>query len=232
MGFFEQIAVILQRYYPYFLEGVKNTLIIAAMSVVLGVVFGTLMAIMRMCRIKPLKWIAIAYIEFVRGTPLMVQLMFIFYGLPMIGIEFPDVSWIPNFSRFMAGIDAMSINSCAYVAEVIRSGIQAVDSGQGEAARSLGMTQKQAMLHIIMPQAIKNILPAIGNEFVTMIKETSIIQYLGVSDLMYNNGIVITATYNPLPCYYISAIIYLVLNIVLGKGINIFERRLQRSDRK
>ena len=138
MGFFEQIAVIITRYYPYFLEGVKNTLIIAAMSVVLGVVFGTLMAIMRMCRIKPLKWIAMAYIEFVRGTPLMVQLMFIFYGLPMVGIEFPDVSWIPNFSRFMAGIVAMSMNSCAYVAEVIRSGIQAVDEGQMEAARSIG----------------------------------------------------------------------------------------------
>ena len=82
-----------------------------------------------------------------------------------------------------------------------------------------------------MPQAIKNILPAIGNEFVTMIKETSIIQYLGVSDLMYNNGIVVSATYNPLPCYYISAIIYLILNLVAGKGVNIFERRLKRSDR-
>ena len=93
------------------------------------------------------------------------------------------------------------------------------------------MTGAQTMLHIVMPQAIKNILPAIGNEFVTMIKETSIIQYLGVSDLMYNNGIVVSATYNPLPCYYISAIIYLILNLVAGKGVNIFERRLKRSDR-
>ena len=148
-------------------------------------------------------------------------------------IPFPETTVLGvALDRALPCAIALSINSSAYVAEVIRSGIQAVDSGQGEAARSLGMTQKQAMLHIIMPQAIKNILPAIGNEFVTMIKETSIIQYLGVSDLMYNNGIVITATYNPLPCYYISAIIYLVLNIVLGKGINIFERRLQRSDRK
>jgi ABC-type amino acid transport system permease subunit len=85
------------------------------------------------------------------------------------------------------------------------------------------------MTKVVMPQAIKNILPAIGNEFVTMVKETSIIQYFGISDLMYNNGIVVTATYNPLPCYYISAIIYLILNIVMGKGLNIFERRLQRS---
>ena len=93
------------------------------------------------------------------------------------------------------------------------------------------MTKVQSMTHIIMPQAIKNILPAIGNEFITMIKETSIIQYLGVSDLMYNNGIVATATYDPLPCYYISAIIYLILNLVMGKGVNILERRLKRSDR-
>lgn len=93
------------------------------------------------------------------------------------------------------------------------------------------MTNGQTMLHIVMPQAIKNILPAIGNEFMVMIKETSVIQYLGISDLMYNNGIVVTATYNPLPCYYISAVIYLILNIVVGKGVDTFERRLKRSER-
>ena len=109
--------------------------------------------------------------------------------------------------------------------------LQAVDYGQTEAARSIGMTKTQTMLHIVMPQAIKNILPAIGNEFITMIKETSIIQYLGISDLMYNNGIVVTATYNPLPCYYISAVIYLALNLITGKGLDIFERKLKRSDR-
>ena len=94
-----------------------------------------------------------------------------------------------------------------------------------------GMTAAQAMRFIVLPQAVKNILPAIGNEFVTMVKETSIIQYLGISDLMYNNGLVVTATYNPLPCYYISALIYLTLNIILGKGLNIFEGRLKRSER-
>ena len=116
-------------------------------------------------------------------------------------------------------------------AEIIRAGIQAVDKGQMEGARSCGMTNAQAMRYVVMPQAVKNILPAIGNEFVTMVKETSIIQYLGIGDLMYNNGIVVTATYNPLPCYYISAIIYLALNIILGKGLNIFEGRLKKSER-
>ena len=100
-----------------------------------------------------------------------------------------------------------------------------------EGARSCGMTNAQAMRYVVMSQAVKNILPAIGNEFVTMVKETSIIQYLGIGDLMYNNGIVVTSTYNPLLCYYISAIIYLALNIILGKGLNIFEGRLRKSER-
>lgn len=229
MGFFEQIAVILQRYYPYFLEGVKNTLIIAAMSVMLGAIFGTLMAIMRMCRIKPLRWLAGAYIEFVRGTPLMVQLMFIFYGLPMVGIEFPDVSWIPNFSRFMAGIVAMSINSCAYVAEVIRSGIQAVDDGQMEAARSIGFKYGESMRLVILPQAIKNILPALGNEFVTVIKESSIVSVIGISDLMYGTNGVIALTYRSLPCLAIAACMYFVLTFISSRLIALLEKRMKHG---
>ena len=229
MGFFEQIAVILQRYYPYFLDGVKNTLIIAAMSVVLGVVFGTLMAIMRMCRIKPLRWLAMAYIEFVRGTPLMVQLMFIFYGLPMVGIEFPDVSFIPNFSRFMAGIVAMSINSCAYVAELIRSGIQSVDEGQMEAARSIGFKYGESMRLVILPQAIRNILPALGNEFVTVIKESSIVSVIGISDLMYGTNGVIALTYRSLPCLAIAAIMYFILTFISSRLIARLEKRMKHG---
>ena len=178
MSFFTQIGLLLEKYYPFFLEGVKNTLIIAFASVVIGVFFGTLMAVMRMSKIKPLKWISCAYIEFIRGTPLMVQLMFIFYGLPMIGITFPDISFIPNFSRFMAGIVAMSMNSCAYVAEIIRSGIQAVDSGQLEAARSIGFKYGESMTIVVLPQAVKNILPALGNEFISVIKESTIVSVL------------------------------------------------------
>ena len=171
MTFFETIGKIIERYSSFFAQGVVNTLIIAAFSVLLGTILGTLMATMRMGKILPLKWLAVAYIEFIRGTPLMVQLMFIFYGLPMIGVKIPDISWIPNFSRFAAGIVAMSMNSCAYVAEVIRSGIQAVDYGQTEAARSVGFSSGEAMRLVVLPQAIRNILPALGNEFVTVIKE-------------------------------------------------------------
>ena len=229
MGFFEQIIVILDRYSIYFLDGVKNTLIIAALSVVLGAVFGTLMAIMRMCRIRPLRWIATAYIEFVRGTPLMVQLMFIFYGLPMVGITFPYVSWIPNFSRFMAGVVAMSINSCAYVAEVIRSGIQAVDEGQMEAARSIGFKYGESMRLVILPQAIRNILPALGNEFVTVIKESSIVSVIGISDLMYGTNGVIALTYRSLPCLAIAACIYFILTFISSRLIALLEKRMRHG---
>lgn len=157
--FFETIGKLIVRYHSFFEEGIINTLIIAAFAVLFGTILGTLMASMRMSRILPLRWIATAYIEFIRGTPLMVQLMFIFYGLPMAGITLPDISWIPNFSRFSAGIIAMSLNSCAYTAEIIRSGVQAVDNGQMEAARSVGFSHSQAMRLVVLPQAIKNILP-------------------------------------------------------------------------
>lgn len=229
MGFFEQIFVLLDKYSLFFLEGVKNTLIIAALSVLLGAIFGTLMAIMRMCKIKPLRWIAAAYIEFVRGTPLMVQLMFIFYGLPMAGITFPDVAWIPNFSRFMAGIIAMSMNSCAYVAEVIRSGIQAVDDGQMEAARSIGYKYGEAMRLVILPQAIKNILPALGNEFVTVIKESSIVSVIGIADLMFRTNDVIAVTYRSLPCLAIAACIYFILTFLSSRLIGLFEKRMKHD---
>ena len=123
MEFIQTIGKLIVRYHSFFEEGIVNTLIIAAFTVFFGTIFGTLMSSMRMSKILPLKWLAVAYIEFIRGTPLMVQLMFIFYGLPMVGFTLPDISWIPNFSRFSAGIIAMSINSCAYVAEIIRAGI-------------------------------------------------------------------------------------------------------------
>ena len=229
MGFFEQIFVLFNKYSAFFFEGVKNTLIIAALSVLLGVIFGTFMAIMRMCKIKPLRWLATAYIEFVRGTPLMVQLMFIFYGLPMAGITFPDVSWIPNFSRFMAGIVAMSMNSCAYVAEVIRSGIQAVDDGQMEAARSIGFKYGEAMRLVILPQAVRNILPALGNEFVTVIKESSIVSVIGIADLMFRTNDVIAVTYRSLPCLAIAACIYFILTFISSRLIGVLEKRMKHG---
>ena len=170
-----------------------------------------------------------AYIEFVRGTPLMVQLMFIFYGLPMIGITIPNISWIPNFSRFAAGIVAMSMNSCAYVAEIIRSGIQAVDGGQMEAARSVGFSSGEAMRLVVLPQAIRNILPALGNEFVTVIKESSIVSVIGIADLMFRTNDVIAVTYKNLECLAVAALCYFVLTFVSGRAVSLAERKLSHG---
>ena len=227
--FFNNVWSTLSRYYSFFLEGVQNTLIIAVFTVLFGTLLGILLAVAKMSSFKPLKWLSTAYIEFFRGTPLMVQLMFIFYGLPMIGITFPEISFIENFQRFAAGIVAMSLNSAAYVAEVIRSGIQAVDIGQMEAARSLGFNKAQSMLLVILPQAIKNILPALGNEFVTVIKESSIVSVIGIADLMYRTNGVKAKNYKTLECLFIAAIIYFILTFVSSRLSALMERRMNRA---
>ena len=227
--FFETIGKLIVRYHSFFEEGIINTLIIAAFAVLFGTILGTLMASMRMSRILPLRWIATAYIEFIRGTPLMVQLMFIFYGLPMAGITLPDISWIPNFSRFSAGIIAMSLNSCAYTAEIIRSGVQAVDNGQMEAARSVGFSHSQAMRLVVLPQAIKNILPALGNEFVTVIKESSIVSVIGLADLMFRTNDVIALSYKSLECLAVAALIYFVLTFISSRLVSLAERKLSHG---
>ena len=224
------IIQIFTEYYQYFLRGTRTTILISLITVFCGAILGYIVALMRISNCKPLQAFSKLYITVIRGTPMLVQLYIVYYQLSFI--QYPSGTiWGVDMERAIPCVIALSLNSAAYIAEVFRAGIQAVDVGQMEAARSCGMTSAQAMRFIILPQAIKNILPAIGNEFITMVKETSIIQYLGISDLMYNNGIVITATYNPLPCYYISAILYLLLNIILGKGINIFEVRLKRNER-
>ena len=224
------IADIFANYYQYFLRGTRTTIVVSLVTVFFGTVVGCLIALLRLSKFKPLSGFAKLYVTVLRGTPLLVQLYIVYYQLNFI--PYPNGTFLGvELARVIPCIIALSLNSGAYVAEIIRAGIQAVDFGQTEAALSCGMTFGQSMRYIILPQAVKNILPAIGNEFVTMVKETSIIQYLGISDLMYNNGIVVTSTYNPLPCYYISALIYLTLNVVLGKGLNIFEMRLKQSER-
>ena len=226
MSFIQTIFKILTNYGNFYAEGVRNTLIISLLAVCIGTILGALMALARMSRFRPLRWLATAYIEFFRGTPLMVQLTFIFYGLPMIGVSFPEVAFIPDFSRFMAGVIAMSLNSCAYVAEVIRSGIQAVDPGQMEAARCLGLSGAQGMTMVVLPQAIRNILPALGNEFVTVIKESSVVSVIGIADLMYRTNGVKAKTYNVLECLAVAAIIYFIMTFFFSKVIAWTERRM------
>jgi len=229
--FLERTWKIFARYSGFFGEGIRNTLIIAFFTVLIGTVLGTLLAVMRMGSFKPTRWLAVAYIEFIRGTPLMIQLMFLFYGLPMMGVKFPEIQGIPNFDRFAAGIFAMSVNSAAYVAEIIRSGIQAVDRGQTEAARSLGFRYSQTLRMVVLPQAIRNILPALGNEFVTIIKESSIVSVIGIADLMYRTNGVIAITYIQLESLAIAALIYFVITFFTSRMVALAERRMANGNR-
>lgn len=211
----------LSKYYLFFINGVKFTIILAFFAVIFGFILGLILSLMRLSNKKILNMIAAAYIEFIRGTPVLVQLYIVFYGLPHIGVNLPD---------FAAGIIALSINSAAYTAEIIRAGIQAVDKGQMEAARSLGMKPAMAMRYIIIPQAVKNILPALGNEFITVIKESSIASIIGIHDLMYNADTVRGNTFQPFEPLIVAAVIYFILTYGLSKVLGVFERRMKASD--
>ena len=231
MEFLEKMVTLFTKYNSFFSQGVANTIILALFTVLLGTILGTLLAIMKLGKFAPTRWLANVYIEFIRGTPLMIQVMFLFYGLPMVGITFPSLPFIDNSDRFMAGIVAMSINSGAYVAEIIRSGIQAVDKGQTEAARSLGFKSGQTMRMVVLPQAIKNILPALGNEFVTVIKESSIVSVIGIADLMYQTNSVISTTYRSLAALAVAAIIYFIMTFFTSRLIAFAERKMANGTR-
>ncbi len=218
----------LPEYLPYFLTGTVSTVAIAFFTVILGVFIGIFIALMRLAKNPLLRFLSSAYVEVIRGTPVLVQIFIIYYGLP---IHFPNtVIFGMDLSRFIPGVIALSINSGAYVAEIIRAGIQAIDKGQMEAARSLGLTNAMAMRWIILPQAIRNILPALGNEFVVVIKESSVVMIIGISELMFNTNIVRGATYIPLEPLYVAAAIYFLLTFTLSKVLGVAERRMRSSD--
>lgn len=212
------------KYWDKFLiAGLGYTLALAAIAVILGTVLGALLALMRMAKLKPLNWIAVAYTEVIRGTPMLLQLYFFYFGLPKL---------IPilNKQQFACVALALVCNSAAYVSEIIRSGIQAVDIGQTEAARSLGMSQTLTMTQIVLPQAVKNILPALGNEFIMLVKDTSLASTFFIGDIMTQYLLIKGATYLSIEPLVIAAILYLVLTFILSKLLGFFERRMRRGD--
>jgi His/Glu/Gln/Arg/opine family amino acid ABC transporter permease subunit len=216
----------IEKYYPVFLEGIQWTLIVAMLSVIFGVILGALLCFMKRSKVSVLKIpipkvIASVYIEFIRGTPLLLQIFIVYFGTTSFGLKLTPV---------VACVIALSINSGAYVAEIIRSGIDAIDKGQLEAARSLGMNQRMAMQHIILPQAIRNILPAIGNEFVAIIKESSMASAIGVAEITYGAKLVTGATYRSFEPLIVAAICYFILTFTLGRLMAYVERRLKRND--
>lgn len=225
---FENIIKVIERYWPLFLTGLGYTLLLSLVTVIFGAILGLFVAIMKMSKvtmfkIKPLSFLASLYIEIIRGTPLLLQLYFFYFLLPML---------IPalELNKFVCIAVALVFNSSGYVAEIIRAGIGAVDKGQTEAARSLGLNSGQTMKKIIIPQAVKNILPALVNEFVMVIKETSLASTFFVGDLMTQYKIVSGALYLVIEPLIIIGIIYLIVTYSLSKGAAVIERGLKVSE--
>ena len=218
--FIPNILEILEKYWRLFLfEGLKNTLILTCISVAMGTVFGALTALMRMSKFRILRFFASLYIEVIRGTPILLQLYIFYFVLPNL---LPFL----KLSQFLWVSIALCVNSAAYVSEVIRSGIQAVDKGQAEAARCLGLSESQTMLRIILPQAVRNILPALGNEFIMMLKETSLASTFFLYDLMTVCNIVKGAEYLTLEPMTIVAVIYLCMTFPLSKLVGRLEKKM------
>ncbi|BDR57372.1 ABC transporter substrate-binding protein/permease [Xylocopilactobacillus apis] len=207
------------HYWKYFANGVYYTLLISVVSAIFGVLIGMLFALMRLSRNKVLHDIAVAYIEFIRGSPLMVQIMFVYFGLGLF----------INIPALLSGIIAVSLNSAAYVAEIIRGGINSIPKGQTEAARSLGLSRLQTMQSVILPQAIKNIWPSLGNEFISLIKESSIVSIIGVTDLIYQLRAVQTATYKGVAPIVVAMILYFIMTFGLSKVLLHFERKMKHD---
>ncbi|MEI5991126.1 ABC transporter substrate-binding protein/permease [Enterococcus crotali] len=211
----------LGKYGKFYISGAGYTIFLAFMGVLFGAILGGLLALMKLSKSKILRGIAICYIEYVRGTPLLVQIFIVYFGTGVLGLD---------LSKIAAGCIALALNSGAYVAEIVRAGINAVNKGQLEAARSLGMNQPQAMRYIILPQAIKNILPALGNEFVTVIKESSVVSVIGVSELIFQAGNVQGASFKPFLPYLVVSLIYFVLTFTISRLLGVAERRMSTSD--
>lgn len=209
----------------FLLKGLGNTVIIALFAVVIGIVLGFLIAIVRSThdregKLGPLNAICKLYLTVIRGTPVMVQLLIIFYVI-LVSVN----------NKIVVAVLAFGINSAAYVAEIVRSGIMSIDVGQFEAGRSLGMSYPHTMLHVIVPQAFKNVLPALANEFIVLLKETSISGYIGLIDLTRGGDIIRSITYEPMLPLLAVAAIYLILVMILSFGVGKLERRLRNNER-
>ncbi len=224
------VNFIVDNRWRYITEGLGTTFIVTIFAILLGVALGFIVALIRSTAdktgkksfiVKILDGLCKIYLTIIRGTPTMIQLLIMYY------IVFSS----PNISKRFVAILAFGINSGAYVAEIIRSGIMSIDIGQSEAGRSLGLSYAQTMVHIISPQAFKNILPALANEFITLLKETSICGYIALTDITHGANVIRSQTYEPLMPLLAAALIYLVIVTFLSAGVSKLERRLRTDER-
>jgi len=218
----ENIIAVFSKYHMAFFEGLRLTLVLSAFTVGFGTLFGALVSLCKMSKFKLPSFLATAYIEVIRGTPLLLQVYVFYFFVPKA------MGFDPG--KFASILMALVVNSTAYISEIIRAGIQAVDKGQTEAARSLGLNTNQTMIRIILPQAFKNILPALGNEFIMIMKETSLASVFFLGEIMTATNIIKSATYMTLEPYLIAAVFYFVSTFTLSKLLAFLERRLKTSD--
>ncbi|WP_407306279.1 amino acid ABC transporter permease [Desulfosporosinus sp. SB140] len=202
------------------------TLELTAGAVAIGVVIGLFMALGRLSGVKIFRGAAIIYIDFFRGTPLLVQIFLVYFLIPKL------LHWqtLPDNYQYIAGIVAMGLNSGAYIAEIFRAGIQSIDRGQSEAARSLGMTHAQAMRYVILPQAFKRVIPPLGNEFIALLKDSSLLSIIAIEELFYSAKIIAGRTFQPIPMYIAAALYYLVMTQLISQWVAYMERRLGKND--
>jgi His/Glu/Gln/Arg/opine family amino acid ABC transporter permease subunit len=211
---------IIREILPFLLKGALLTIFFSATSEVIGIIIGLVTSVIRVTRIKVLSQLAVVYVDLFRGTPLLMQIIFIYYALPYLGINLPAI---------VAGIVALSVNSGAYVSEIFRAGIESIDKGQTEAARSLGMSYMQAMRYVIIPQTIKRVLPPLTNEFVALIKDSSLLSVIAIAELMRTAKEMMTWKMNP-SSLTAAAIIYLIITLPLTRYVSYMEKKLKKSE--
>ena len=204
---------------PYLVEGLQVTLYIFAIAIILGFIIGLIVALFRLAPIKALNWIAKIFVDVIRGTPFIVQLFFIYFGLN-------SLEWI-SLNNTTAGIVTVAINAGAYYSEIIRAGIQSIDKGQSEAARSLGLTSGQNMRHIVLPQAFRRMLPTITNQSIISLKDTSLLSVIGIADLTQQGEIQASATFEAFNIWLTVGIMYFVIIYLLTILANFLERRFE-----
>jgi polar amino acid transport system permease protein len=216
MLYMEAISVVITNL-PFLLLGAWDTLKLTFFAVLIGLILGTFIGMGRLSKIKVINVPSTVYVEFLRGTPLLVQISIVYFGLPQLGIQ---------LQAYPAAIVALGLNSGAYIAEIVRAGIQSIPKGQYEAARSLGLSHWQTMRYIILPQAFKNILPALGNEFITLTKDSSLASVIGVTELMRRGQFVITRTFQTFSIYFGIALIYFLMTFTISRIVRYVEKRM------
>lgn len=209
--------------FPLLLLGAGVTIKITALSVALGILIGLFVGIASISQVKVLRALAAVYVDFFRGTPLLVQLFLFYFALPAITGQRVD--------PFVAAIGACGINSGAYVAEIFRAGIQSIDAGQMEAGRSLGMTWSQTMRYIIVPQATSRVIPPLGNEFIALLKDSSLVSVIGFEELTRRGQLIIAKTYGSLEIWISVAIIYLIMTLTISRFVAYLEKRYKTNDK-